>query len=113
MALFEKHRRVWSGSRPTGQRRRRRAPVQGGPLALESLEIRLAPAVSTWSGAFSNVWSDAGNWDVPPAPGNDLVFPAGATNLANTNDLAAMTGFGALTIQGADYSIDGSAIALT
>ena len=77
--------------RPGGSEsaRARRALACGGGLAWDVLESRLAPAVSTWSGAVSNLWSDSGNWDVPPAAGNDLVFPAGAANLANTDDLTA------------------------
>src|SRR5690349_19467812 len=111
MALFEKHRGLWSGSRLTGQRHRRRHPAQGR-LGLESLETRLAPAVSTWSGALSDLWSNNGNWDVPPVAGNDLVFPATATSLTSTNDLSAATNFGSLTIAGSGYTIDGQAIGL-
>jgi autotransporter-associated beta strand protein len=73
----------------------------------------LAPAVSTWNGSVSNLWSDAGNWDVPPTPGNDLVFPAGAANLSNTDDLTDATSFGSLTIAGSGYTIGGNAITLT
>ena len=76
-------------------------------------ESRLAPTVSTWSGAVSNLWSDSGNWDVLPVAGNDLVFPAGAANLTNTDDLATATSFGSLTIAGSGYTIGGNAIALT
>ena len=103
--------RVRPGGNDSGVRGR--APARSGGLAWDVLESRLAPAVSTWSGAVSNLWSDSGNWDVPPSPGNDLVFPAGAANLANTDDLAAATSFGSLTIAGSGYTIGGNAIALT
>jgi autotransporter-associated beta strand protein len=87
--------------------------AQRGRLGFEVLEGRLVLAVSTWSGAVSNLWSDAGNWDVPPAPGNDFVFPAGAANLANTDDLTGSTSFGSLTIAGSGYTIGGNAITLS
>jgi autotransporter-associated beta strand protein len=67
--------------------------------------------MSTWSGMSSVAWSDNGNWDNPPA-GNDLVFPSGASNPANTNDLAAGTAFGSVTIAGSGYTIGGNAVVL-
>jgi len=82
-------------------------------LTLEALEIRVTPTTSTWSGAVSNLWSDAGNWDVPPAAGSDLVFPEGAANLSNTNDLTSSSQFGSLTIQASGYTLAGNAVALT
>ncbi len=72
----------------------------------------MAPATSIWSGAVNGLWSNAGNWDTPPTAGSDLVFPAGAANLTNTNDLAAGTSFASFTVSGGGYTIDGSAINL-
>src|ERR1044071_910087 len=68
---------------------------------MEFLEIRLAPAIRTWTGASltSQNWSDPRNWGGNPptaasAPTDDLVFPAtlaaGASFLTN-NDLASGT----------------------
>jgi hypothetical protein len=62
-----------------------------------------------WSGAASNLWSNNGNWDNPPAAGNDLVFPSGAANLTNIDDLpAGGSNFGALTLDGSGYNITSS-----
>ena len=108
--------RLWnlSASRRRQEWRRRWSPAVGGGLAWDVLESRIAPAVSTWSGAgVDNLWSDNGNWDVPPAPGNDLVFPAGAANLTSTDDLTASTSFGSITISGSGYTISGNAVSLT
>ena len=64
---------------------------------LEPLEERRVMATFTWderrttcgSSADAN-WTTATNWlgDVLPDPGDDLVFPAGAAQLTNTNDFA-------------------------
>jgi|GEM_PF-3968916 len=43
-------------------------------------------ATSTWSGATDEFWSTAGNWDVAPVSGDDLVF-TGVTNSFCENDL--------------------------
>jgi autotransporter-associated beta strand protein len=113
MALFDWQ--FWSAT-DSGRKRRRRGErirARRRALMVDVLESRLAPTVSTWSGAVSNLWSDSGNWDVPPTAGNDLVFPANAANLTNTDDLGAGTGFGSLTIAGSGYTIGGNAIALT
>jgi len=83
-----------------------------GRLSLESLEDRLAPAVSTWTGAVSGLWSQAGNWDVAPNPGDELVFPDGAANKTNTNDLAAGTAFQSISLTGSGYAISGNAVDL-
>src|SRR5437868_5228570 len=59
---------------------------------LEALEDRLAPATLTWTGAVSNLWSNPSNWS-GGAPRvdtiEDLIFPAGASNLTNVNDIGA------------------------
>ena len=108
MRLFDagKSRAVRIGSSHLMRRRgfARRINLNG----LERLECRLAPAVSTWTGAVSNLWSNAGNWDVAPTNGSDLVFPAGAQNLANTDDLPGTTGFKSITIQASGYDITGA-----
>ncbi|WP_406694032.1 Ig-like domain-containing protein [Singulisphaera sp. Ch08] len=72
----------------------------------------MAPATSIWSGAVDGLWSSAGNWDTPPTAGSDLIFPDGAANLANVNDLAAGTSFASFTVSGDGYTINGAAIGL-
>ena len=58
-------------------------------------------------------WSDPGNWDVAPVSGNDLVFPAGAANKTNTNDIASLIIYGNLTLSDNGYVIGGNSIGLT
>ncbi len=117
MALFERHRGFWGGLRRAGQRRRRQELDRVMRLAVEVLEIRVTPSVSTWSGASTvdTNWSDANNWvgDVAPLAGDDLVFPAGAASLSSTNDFPAGTSFSSLTINSAGYTIGGLEITLT
>jgi fibronectin-binding autotransporter adhesin len=89
-------------------RRRRR-------LFLECLEDRSLLALLTWDGSSSANWSDPANWvgDIAPTSGDDLVFPAGAANLVNTNDLPAGTLFNTIVFTGSGYNISGNAIRLT
>ena len=73
------------------------------------------PAMRTWTGAVSALWSDAGNWGgTAPVEGDALVFPLGALNTTNTNDFPAGTLFNSVTFQGccAPYVLTGNAIAL-
>ena len=99
MTLFERHRGLWRSLRAAAERRRRGDLNRNRQLALEVLELRVTPTTSTWSGAaLDGSWMDNGNWDVPPASGNDLVFPADAMSQTNTNDLAAGISYGNLTI---------------
>jgi fibronectin-binding autotransporter adhesin len=63
--------------------------------SLELLEDRLVPATHTWTGAASNLWSNGNNWTGgKPVAGEAhtaLVFPAGASNVLNVNDVAGLT----------------------
>ena len=120
MAPFERHRGLWRGLRPAGERRRRGDVGRNRQLALEVLELRVTPTTSTWSGTVDGSWMNAANWDVAPAAGNDLVFPATAMNQSNTNDLPGQTSFASLslasTTAAGGYTIGatgGSSIALT
>jgi autotransporter-associated beta strand protein len=54
-------------------------------------------ATRTWSGlGGDNNWTTAGNWDVLPVAGDDLVF-AGVVRLTPVNDFAAATSFNSIT----------------
>lgn len=114
MSLFSPRRKLWGVGRSSDPKRRARRLSQHR-LGLETLESRLAPATSIWSGALDALWSNNGNWDVPPANGSDLVFPAGAANLSNTNDLQGEGSqmIGSITISGGGYTIGGTGITLT
>jgi autotransporter-associated beta strand protein len=118
MIVFGRQGRRPGDSRRSRQQRRGSLSGQVGGLvrfACEALESRLAPAVSTWSGAVSSSWSVAGNWDsnTVPAAGDDLVFPAGVTNKTSTNDVASLVIYGNLTIADSGYTIGGNSIGLT
>lgn len=109
----DRRRSFWGAAGVSREKRRRRSVRELGRLQVEVLEIRLTPATSIWSGAVDGSWLNNGNWDVPPAAGNELVFPATATNKTNTNDLTAGTSFASLTIASSGYTISGNSIALT
>src|SRR5204862_7924354 len=84
-------------------------------LRLDCLETRLAPAVATWDGGGAdNHWTTAANWvgDVAPQPGDDLVFPKGAAQLANVNDFPAGTSVHSIAVRAAGYQLTGNALAL-
>src|SRR4051812_16279110 len=70
----------------------------GAGLLLFAIPVQ--SATRTWTGAASNLWSNAANWaeGVVPVNGDALVFPAGAANLANRNDLAFGRLFQTLTV---------------
>ncbi len=89
--------------------RRKPRPSRRGQIGLERLEVRLVLSTSTWSGLGGDAnWMTPGNWDTVPASGSDLIFPAGAQQLANTDNFPAGTSFGSLTITGSGYSISAS-----
>lgn len=81
-------------------------------IALFLLALPSLASTRTWTGTTSNLWSVAANWGgTAPVAGDDLVFPAGAANLATSNDFAAGTSFNSLTFSGAaSYSIAGNAL---
>ncbi len=94
------------GSRRDRRKHRNRLPV------LEMMESRVVLSTSTWTGAVDNLWATPGNWTTPPTAGSDLVFPANAANLNNTNN-TSITTFGSLTIQSNGYNITGNGIGVT
>ena len=78
-------------------------------IGLEQLEVRLVLSTSTWSGLGGDAnWSTPGNWDTVPTAGSDIKFPAGAAQMANTDDLGASITFGTLTLLGGGYTISAS-----
>ena len=78
-------------------------------------EIDLGPVNSVWTGSGGNAnWNTAGDWagSSVPVAGDNLIFPAGAARLANSNNLTAGTEFGNIVFQTGGYSVSGSAIEL-
>jgi trimeric autotransporter adhesin len=90
----------WFRRSKSSRKKSRKSPGGGllgraghGRLAFESLEHRRVLATLTWTGATDGNWSTATNWSTSAMPSNNdaLVFPAGASHLANTDDLAGLT----------------------
>ena len=69
---------------------------------------------ATWTGAVNGNWSNGGNWSGGTAPnaGDNLIFPSGASNLSNTNDLPQNTIFNSITLTGSGYTLGGNDIVL-
>ena len=79
--------------------------------------VLTAVAGKVWNGSstLSSNWSDATNWvgGVAPVTGDNLLFPAGAARLSNTNDFAAGMAFGSILISGAGYTLGGNQVKLS
>ncbi len=78
-------------------------------------EIQLGAVNSVWTGGGGNAnWNTAANWagDSVPAAGDNLVFPAGAAQMTNSNNLTAGTEFGNIVFGTGGYSLSGNAIEL-
>ncbi len=70
-------------------------------------------AIRTWTGTASGSWSNPSNWGgTAPVTGDDLVFPGGASNLSNTNDLIENTIINSITLSGSGYTLSGNSIIL-
>lgn len=72
-------------------------------------------ATRTWSGGGSTPWNwnDSANWDTLPVAGDDLVFPAGPTNLTTNNNFTAGTVFNSITLSGGGYTLAGNSVSIT
>lgn len=73
-------------------------------------------AVKTWDGGGADAnWQTAANWvgDTAPIAGDDLVFPAAATQFTANNNFFILTGFRSILIEGGSYTLGGSPIRLT
>ena len=75
------------------------------------------PNAFTWDGSASANWSDGANWAGNAAPigggGETLIFPAGAGNKANTNNIGAALSFANIIFTETGYNLSGNAITLT
>jgi uncharacterized membrane protein YqhA len=72
-----------------------------------TISVTKLPATRTWDGGstVNNLWTTKENWvgDVAPLPGDNLVFPAGTTQMDNVNDYPSTTVFGSITVSGNGY----------
>src|SRR5262245_15271290 len=82
----------------------------------EQLEDRRVLSTETWTGGDNDDsnWTSNGNWaGIGGARQlDDLVFPAGAVRLTNTNDFVANTFFNSISITGNGYTINGNQLTL-
>lgn len=78
------------------------------------LMLHAQAAVKTWDGSSSGNWGTAANWtgNVAPVNGDDLVFPSGAANLANTNNYTALQ-VSSIVFTGSGYTLRGNALTVT
>src|SRR5206468_3505580 len=87
-------------------------------LILSSCALTASGAATRqWDGGAAGVdanWTSAGNWtnNTPPVNGDGLVFASGIAKLNTTNNFAANTDFGSISIQD-DYTLNGNAIDIT
>jgi autotransporter-associated beta strand protein len=92
------------------------AVTTSGPPGGVAILLNTTQRADVWTGlAATNNWSDGDNWQGgnAPNPGDDLVFPSGASRLINNNDFPDGTSFGSISFTGDGYHISGNAITLT
>jgi hypothetical protein len=77
------------------------------------LTISPIVATRTWDGGSkaNNLWKTKENWigDVAPIAGDNLIFPAIASQKVNFNDYSSGTVFGSITVSGSGYHFQGNA----
>jgi hypothetical protein len=83
-------------------------------IAIFLMVLAVSPAraaLLTWTGAVGPLWSDSGNWQPSgvPASGDILIFPAGASNTSNTNDLDGLA-LDRIDLAGDGYVLGGHGI---
>ncbi|MFN3409171.1 MAG: beta strand repeat-containing protein [Limisphaerales bacterium] len=74
----------------------------------------VSAATRTWTGNVNGNWSTGLNWSggLPPASGDDLVFPAGAARTTVTNNFSPNRPFNSITFL-APYTVHGESLILT
>lgn len=76
--------------------------------------LQVMAAAKTWTGATNNLWSNPGNWlGGVPGNGDPILFPSGAANLANVNDIADDVVFRSILFTGNNYVISGNPLAIS
>ena len=86
------------------------------PSTYRTLDIVFTPAtlLHTWTGLGADAkWSSAANWDAGvPESGDALLFPAGAAQPANVNDLSGLE-LASVAVEAGGYELAGEAVTLT
>gem|GEM_PF-518832 len=92
--------------------------VTVNPTSID-VNVTVGDSPKTWSGqsAVNSNWTTGANWSGGIAPNPaltpDLVFPANAAQLTNTNDFPAATTLNSITITGNGYSLGGAGVNLS
>ncbi len=99
---------------PRRHARVRRAAVRS---CLEALESRRLLTTGVWDGGGQdNLWSTPANWmgNVAPVAGDNLDFPANASEFNATNDYPAATSFGSIDVVSGQsaYVLSGNSVTL-
>jgi uncharacterized repeat protein (TIGR01451 family) len=82
----------------------------------DSVVLTAIATTVTWDGGGINAsWTTNNNWvsNLAPIAGDNLVFPAGAAQLTNTNTFVPGRTFGSIQVNGSGYVIGGNAINLS
>ncbi len=80
------------------------------------LTLNSEAAIKTWDGGGTDSnWLTATNWvgDVAPVSGDDLVFPANASQFSTNNNFFLLTNFNSIIIEGGNYAIGGNPFRLS
>jgi uncharacterized repeat protein (TIGR01451 family) len=89
----------------------------GADWATNVVSFALPVNTRTWTGlsTTSSKWSDPANWagHVVPGSGDNLLFGPGASQLSNTDDLAAGTIFSSIAFSSGGYTLSGNAVTLS
>lgn len=86
----------------------------GNDVTLTAVGFNASATTRIWDGEGADaLWQNALNWsnNVAPAGGQSLLFPAGATPLASSNDFPAGTPFNHIALADA-FDLDGNAVTL-
>ena len=87
----------------------------GNDVTLTTVGFTASAATVIWDGGGTNgLWQNATNWsnNVAAGGGQNLLFPADAARLSNTNDFPAGTTFNALTFLTNGFDLSGNALTL-
>jgi autotransporter-associated beta strand protein len=84
-------------------------------LALLVTALSAGAASRFWDGSANGNLSTSANWvgGVAPVAGDDLVFQAGVSRLAVTNDFSPNRAFNSILFQGSNYILRGSTLLLS
>src|SRR5262245_13297788 len=83
-------------------------------LGMVAFTSRADAAIKVWDGSGGSSWGTATSWtnNAVPVNGDDLIFPAGAGNKANNNNIAGLN-VRSLTFTDSGYTLSGNTLTLS